>query len=101
MEPGFSMVEGGLSAGQERLPHLVDELHDLSARRARVLAVRFRPGLGQPVQRSSRSRLGSLAGPGLVGAESRIGIARADPLPAAGVFKYGLLGTKGFCLQRH
>ena len=47
MQTGFAMVETGLHPRQERGPHLLDELHGLPDRHARVLGLRLRAADGR------------------------------------------------------
>ena len=101
MQAGFAMVEAGLCRAKNARPHVGDELDDLSARLHRVLGLWFRDRLGQLVQRPGRRRAGTASlGPGTDRCSTAASASSRRFRRRHGIFKYGLLGTKGFFLQR-
>ena len=98
MQAGFSMVEGGLSRPKNACHTWSMNFMIYPLGCFCVLGLWLCPRLGQLVQRAGAAGLVRIAGARPGGAERRRRHRPADP-NAPGVFKYGLLGTKGFFLH--
>ena len=102
MQAGFAWSRPVCAARRTR-PTLQHELDDLSAGLPRVLGLRLRHRLGQLVQRSGPAGLVFVARPGLSVLNDGMGIGCGVDAAgqATGAFTYGLIGTKGWFLERY